>query len=466
MNNNGDQQQSAATGPGDHPVQRGSAAMVLAGPPTDVAMSAAQTAVPAPAATESKKQKTDEVTLQTLDIAALPDGFKAGVTCAADGLALTQDVRSVEALVIKHHQAVILYRDLLIKQEARLAGLESALPAAQTNSSNAGQLASMASKTADAAGLRAEACDGRVNTPTEELNTFAERLNLAKAEQEKTLSQHLQTIESTFKQCDAILHDVKASMSAAGAAPTMLAGSVLDAPHQELAALRSHVDALAAVIQVTGTQAKYAEDATILHRVQVNELTAWCNNSSKLQAEAMATHDCKLRAELKTEFSGVMEEFKLVKEGLCRCPQGCPGKSGTATPPPHQSQGAEHYTVHSGLQGLLEGEATPAARRPFLNRGLWAGTGGGGGPGGGDDGPGDDDDDGDDGFDDDDSRRPRRGRQSDQSQRPLTREPKDSFDCKGKEDVDKYNGKDNKLWRKKTTNFLASRLPDVHPLLL
>ena len=52
--------------------------------------------------------------MQTLDIAALPDGFKAGVTGAADGLALTQDVRSVEALVIKHHQAVILYRDLLI----------------------------------------------------------------------------------------------------------------------------------------------------------------------------------------------------------------------------------------------------------------------------------------------------------------------------------------------------------------
>ena len=32
--------------------------------------------------------------------------------------------------------------------------------------------------------------------------------------------------------------------------------------------------------------------------------------------------------------------------------------------------------------------------------------------------------------------------------------------------MDKYNGKENKLWRKKTTNFLSSKMPDAHPLLL
>ena len=144
MDNNGDQQQPTATRPGDQPVLRGSAAEVLAGPPTDVAMSATQAADTSSSETESKRQKKDEVSLATLDIAALPDGFKAGVTSAADGLAITQDVRAVEALVTKHHRAVVLYKDLLEKQEARLTGLERALPAAQANSVNSGKMATLA----------------------------------------------------------------------------------------------------------------------------------------------------------------------------------------------------------------------------------------------------------------------------------------------------------------------------------
>ena len=36
----------------------------------------------------------------------------------------------------------------------------------------------------------------------------------------------------------------------------------------------------------------------------------------------------------------------------------------------------------------------------------------------------------------------------------------------GTRGVDKCNGRDNKLWRKKTTNFLAAKWPDIHQLLL
>jgi hypothetical protein len=100
---------------------------------------------------------------------------------------------------------------------------------------------------------------------------------------------------------------------------------------------------------------------------------------------------------------------------------------------------------------------------PFLRRGLWTDAGGGGGPDGGDDGP-DDDDDGDDYYEGSEGRR--RNRREAPSHRSLTRESKSPFECKEKGDVDKYNGKDNKLWRKKTTNFLAAKWPDVHQLLL
>ena len=457
MDNNGDQQQPTATRPGDQPVLRGSAAEVLAGPQTDATMTVTQAAVVPPTETESKRQKKDKITLATLDLTALPEGFKAGITNPADSLAVTRDVRAVEALVTKHHRAVTLYKELLEAQEARLVGLESALPAAQANSVAAGKMATLASQGADAAGVRVEACDGRVTTLTEQLNAFAERLTVSKGEQEQALAQHLQTIEGTFKQCDAMLKDVKISMSAAGAASAMPASGTLDMPHQELAALRSHVDSLAAVIQATGVQAKDAEDATVLHRIQVNELTAWCNTSSRVQSEAMGAVDSKLRAELGAEFASVKEKIRIIEESL--------SKPDARSLQP--SQGAERFDLSSGLRDVLEGEATPA-KTPFLNRGLWTGTGGGGGPGGGGDGPGDDGDDGDDddGYDDEDTRRPRRGRHHDSSERPLSRESKNPFDSKGKDDVDKYNGKENKLWRKKTTNYLASRLPDVHPLIL
>ena len=115
-----------------------------------------------------------------------------------------------------------------------------------------------------------------------------------------------------------MLNDVKISMSAGGAASALPASATLDAPHQELAALRSHVDSLAAVIQATGAQAKDAEDAVILHRLQLNELTAWHNNSGRAQAEAMSAVDSKLRAELGAEFNSVKTKICAIEESLAK----------------------------------------------------------------------------------------------------------------------------------------------------
>ena len=136
----------------------------------------------------TKRQKKDQITLATLDLTALPEGFKASVTSAADGLVVTQGVRAVEALVTKHHRAVTLYKELLEAQEARLVSLERALPAAQLNSVNAGKMATLANQTAEAVGLQGEACDGRVTTLTEQLNAFAERVTVSKSEQEGALA--------------------------------------------------------------------------------------------------------------------------------------------------------------------------------------------------------------------------------------------------------------------------------------
>ena len=102
------------------------------------------------------------------------------------------------------------------------------MPAAHENASCAGKFATLASSTAEIANLRSEACDGRMAALTDQLNVFAESLEQSKKAQQEVLNKHLQTIEGTFKQCDAILRDVKASMSAAGAAPAMPPG-VLDA---------------------------------------------------------------------------------------------------------------------------------------------------------------------------------------------------------------------------------------------
>ena len=47
----------------------------------------------------------------------------------------------------------------------------------------------------------------------------------------------------------------------------------------------------------------------------------------------------------------------------------------------------------------------------------------------------------------------------------LTRESRDPFGPHVKGGVDKHTGKENKLRRKKTANFLATKFPDVHLLL-
>ena len=109
-----------------------------------------------------------------------------------------------------------------------------------------------------------------------------------------------------------------------------------------------------------------------------------------------------------------------------------------------------------------KGPSTAPARLPFLSESYWTGAGGGDGPGSGGGGGGGGDDGGDDDEYDEDYRR---GRRDAPSHRSLTKESKSPFECKEKSDVEKYNGKENKLWRKKTTNFLAARFPDVLPWL-
>jgi hypothetical protein len=267
--------------------------------------------------------------------------------------------------------------------------------------------------------------------------------------QQEVLNQHLQTIEATFVKCDEVLSDVRASVASAPAS----SGTALAAPQQELGALRGHVDTLAVVIQATAVQVKDAEDAAVLDRVKMNELTAWCNNSDQRHSAKVASQDATLRTELMTTFKMVRTEFDTLRAGLCKCPNGCAGRE-----PQQASQEPDRFSLTPGVNA----EPSPA-RLPFLKKGLWTSPGGDGGPPGGGGGGGDDGD-GDDWGDDDDEHR--RGPRGPKPHRALTRESKNPFDCKEKGDVEKYNGKDNKLWRKKTTNFLAAKFPDVHPLLI
>ena len=121
-----------------YPDLRGSAAAVPAAP--DVSMSAtAATGSEARTAedTVGKQQKKDEVTYQNVDLSVVYDGYKDSIVDAADNLALTRDVRGVEALLVKHHLAVVLYQNQLVEQaaaqskfEARLKAMETAIPAA------------------------------------------------------------------------------------------------------------------------------------------------------------------------------------------------------------------------------------------------------------------------------------------------------------------------------------------------
>ena len=57
-----------------------------------------------------KMQKTDEVAVNDIDLDPLPDGFKTAISVAKGQLELTQDISSVEALVVKHHAAVLTFK--------------------------------------------------------------------------------------------------------------------------------------------------------------------------------------------------------------------------------------------------------------------------------------------------------------------------------------------------------------------
>ena len=104
-----------------YPDRRGSAAAVLAVPQADVPMSAtaaegseARTAKD----TAGKRQKKETVDLKDVDLEGLPDGFKDLITVAVDGLTLTRDVRATEALLVRHHQAAVVYKRQLLEQAA------------------------------------------------------------------------------------------------------------------------------------------------------------------------------------------------------------------------------------------------------------------------------------------------------------------------------------------------------------
>ena len=309
----------------EYPNLRGSAASVLAVPQADVPMSATAAAEPKAdaAGAVGERQKKEESTLDTVDLDPLPDGFKDRVTVSDEGLALTQGVRSIEALVSKHHTALVLYRRLLREQaagqaklEARLKAMEVAVPAA------AKQHAAESLGVASQALASADAADQRVGVLTLQLNEYAKVMDVFEKGQQEVLNQHLQTIEATFVKCDEVLSDVRASVASAPAS----SGTALAAPQQELGALRGHVDTLAAVIQATAVQAKDAEDATVLDRVKMNELTAWCNNSDQRHSAKVASQDATLRTELMTTFKMVRTEFDTLRAGLCKCPNGCAGR--------------------------------------------------------------------------------------------------------------------------------------------
>ena len=151
--------------------------------------------------------------IKDVDLDPLPDGFKTAITVAKGQLELTQDVGSVEALVVKHHAAVRTFKKMLIEQtavqyklEARLKAMETAVPAAARQSATeAMDLARQAGSTAGVVNLRVDAL-------TEQLNAFAGILEMAEKKQQGTLDQHLKAIEETFRKCDGILTDVKASV--------------------------------------------------------------------------------------------------------------------------------------------------------------------------------------------------------------------------------------------------------------
>ena len=111
-----------------YPDLRGSAATVLAVP--DVSMSAQPDASTGAGETaDTKRQKKEKVTINSADLGALPDGFKDAITVAVDGLTLTRDVRAVEALLVKHHQAAVVYKSQLLEQAVTQSKLEARLKA-------------------------------------------------------------------------------------------------------------------------------------------------------------------------------------------------------------------------------------------------------------------------------------------------------------------------------------------------
>jgi hypothetical protein len=114
-----------------YPDLRGSAAAVPAVPQPDIAMSAGPPKSEAPTAEDiaGKRQKKEIATLENVDPEPLPDDFKANIVTADDGLSLTQTVRSVEAIAVKHHAAVVLFRDTLRAQERAHSKLEARLRA-------------------------------------------------------------------------------------------------------------------------------------------------------------------------------------------------------------------------------------------------------------------------------------------------------------------------------------------------
>ena len=143
---------------GHYPDLRGSAAAVPAVPQPDIAMAAApKSEAPTVEDIAGKRQKKEVATLETVDLEPLPDGFKSTIVTADGGLLLTQTVRSVEAIAVKHHAAAVLFRDTLraqvrahTKLEARLRAMETALPAgAKQHAAEAGGLATQASAAAD-----------------------------------------------------------------------------------------------------------------------------------------------------------------------------------------------------------------------------------------------------------------------------------------------------------------------------
>jgi hypothetical protein len=112
---------------------------------------------------------------------------------------------------------------------------------------------------------------------------------------------------------------------------------------------------------------------------------------------------------------------------------------------------------------FTQGEET---REPLLKNGMCNESkppGGGGGGGGGDPGGGDDGNDDEDNYSERGSQS--RSDRGPKAHHPLTRESKNPFDCRDKTDVEKYNGEDNRLWRKKTTNFLAAKHAPIVELL-